>query len=354
MRNISIGLLFGLLTSALLPACKEGQNGAGEAGKGQKPITVAAIVMVPKPLENRIQATGSLMANEEVELRSELPGRIVSISFEEGSHVAKGALLLKIDDRELQAQLKKLQVEEKQAADDLYRKEKLLELKAVSQEEYDRASNTLGIIRAQIDLVATQISKTGIYAPFSGQIGLRQVSPGGFVSSSTLVARLHQTDPVKIDFAIPEKYREKVKAGTRITFRVEGIDSTFTGRVYALDSKIDPATRNVTLRAVCPNPSGLLIPGAFARVDLLLESLADAMVVPSEAIIPKLNGEMVYLCRDGKARSVQVETGLRTEREVQVKSGLAAGDTLIYTGLLQLREGMAVTARVPQEKEPAK
>jgi membrane fusion protein (multidrug efflux system) len=315
---------------------------------GPKSITVGGLIIRPRVLDNNILTTGNVIANEEVELRSEVPGRIVAINFNEGTIVSKGSLLLKIDDRELQAQLKKLQVDEKQAKDDLYRKEKLLELKAVSQEEYDKAYNTLGITMAQIELIRTQISKTEIYAPFSGQIGLREVSPGGFVSSSTLVARLQQTDPVKIDFAIPEKYRRKVQKGTLIKFSVEGNDSSFTGHIYAIEPRIDPATRNVSLRAVCPNPRGVLIPGSFAKVDIILDRIQNALVIPSEAIIPVMNGEKVFFCRNGKARSQIIQTGIRTEREVEVTAGLNPGDTLITTGLLQLREDADVKIRLPK------
>lgn len=311
-------------------------------------MTVGGLILVPKDMINNIMATGNVIANEEVELRSEVPGRIVEINFDEGTHVNRGTLLVKIDDRELQAQLKKLQVDEKQARDDLFRKEKLLELKAVSQEEYDKAANTLGIILAQTELIRTQISKTEIYAPFNGQIGLRQVSPGGFVSSSTLVARLQQTDPVKIDFAIPEKYRGKIRKGTLVKFHVEGNDNSFEGHIYAIEPKIDPATRNVSLRAVCPNPDGILIPGSFARVDIVLDYIPGALVIPSESVIPILNGEKVFVCRSGKAHSQLIRTGIRTEREVQVTEGLKAGDTLITTGLLQIREDVVVNIRLPR------
>jgi len=311
-------------------------------------MTVGGMIIRPKVLENNIHATGNIIANEEVELRTEVPGRIEAINFDEGTYVNKGSLLLKIDDRELDAQLKKLQVDEKQAKDDLYRKEKLLELKAVSQEEYDKAFNTHGIVLAEIELIRTRISKTEIYAPFSGQIGLRQVSPGGFISSSTLVARLQQTDPVKIDFAIPEKYRGKVQKGTQIKFRVEGNDNSFTGHVYAIEPKIDPATRNVSLRALCPNSGGILIPGSFAKVNIVLDNIQNALCIPSEAIIPTMNGEKVFLCRNGKAVSQVIQTGIRTEREVEVTAGLTPGDTLITTGLLQLREDAAVKIRLPK------
>jgi membrane fusion protein, multidrug efflux system len=328
-----------------MAGCHGNRNQQPE-NSGGKSVTVGGMVIQPGTLVNSIMTTGNVIANEEVELRSEVPGRVVAINFDEGSFVNKGSLLLKIDDRELQAQLKKLQVDEKQANDDLYRKEKLLELKAVSQEEYDKAFNTHGITLAQIELVRTQISKTEIYAPFSGFIGLRQVSPGGFVSSATLVARLQQTDPVKIDFAIPEKYRGKVKKGTTVKFTVEGNDSSFTGHIYAIEPKIDPATRNVSLRATCPNPNGLLIPGSFAKVEIVLDNVTDALIVPSEAIIPMMNGEKVYVCRKGKASSQIIRTGIRTEREVQVSDGLNPGDTLITTGLLQLREEADVKIRI--------
>ncbi len=340
---------FWFLLVAIFPSFLQGCSGTSKESEkkaGPKSITVGGMIIQPGELLNTIMATGNIMANEEVELRSELPGRIISINFEEGSQVSKGVLLMKTDDRELQAQLKKLMVEEKQARDDLYRKEKLLELKAVSQEEYDISNNALGILLAQMDLVKTQISKTEIIAPFSGKIGLRQVSPGGFISSSTLVARLQQTDPVKIDFAVPEKYRPGIKPGTIIGFRVEGYDSLFSGKIYAIEPKIDPVTRNLQIRARCENPQGLLIPGAFAKISIILNKFPDALVIPSEAIIPQLSGEKVFVCKNGKAKSQEIATGVRTERKVQVIDGLKPGDTVVTTGLLQLREDAQIKIRL--------
>ncbi|MDP1622872.1 MAG: efflux RND transporter periplasmic adaptor subunit [Bacteroidales bacterium] len=336
--------IYALAIPLVVAGC--GSNQKGPAGNvGLKAITVGGVIITPRILENIIPATGNVIANEEIEIRSEVSGRIMAINFDEGSFVNKGSLLLKIDDRELQAQMKKLQVDEKQAKDDLYRKEKLLELKAVSQEEYDKAFNTLGIITAQLELVRAQISKTEIYAPFSGQIGLRQVSPGGFVSSTTMIARLQQTNPVKVDFAIPEKYRRNVEKGTLIKFRVEGIDSSLQGKIYAIEPKIDPATRNVSIRASCPNPEGILIPGSFARVEIMIDNIQNALIIPSEAIIPMMDGEKVFLCKNGNAISQVIKTGIRTEREVEVTEGLKPGDTMITTGLLQLRENTGVKIR---------
>jgi membrane fusion protein (multidrug efflux system) len=334
-----------ILPGLLFSGCK-GDSDATKERSGPKALTVGAIVVNPETLENRIVATGNIKANEEVELRSEVSGRVVLISFTEGSRVQKGETLLKTDDRELQAQLKKLRIEEKEASDDLFRKERLLDLKAISQEEFDKASNVLSVIRAQIDLVTTQISKTEIIAPFSGEIGLRQVSPGSYISSLTPVARLQQTDPVKIDFAVPEKYKGKIAKGTRISFTVEGSDSTHHAQVYALESGIDPSTRSVLVRAICSNPGKTLVPGAFAKVNIVLDNITDALVIPAESVIPVMNGEKVFVCRNGKAQSQMVETGIRTEREVQVTGGLLAGDTVITTGILQLREGATIKTRI--------
>ena len=338
--------VFFLISSFVFYDCKGKDKDPSNKNSGQKLTVVGGRVILPKTLDNTILASGSLIANEEIELRSEISGRIVSINFIEGSHVNQGDLLIKIDDRELQAQLKKLYVEDKQAKDDVYRKEKLLELKAISQEEYDRTVNQEGILQAQMESMKVQISKTEIYAPFGGQIGLRQVSPGGFVSPTTLITRLQQTDPIKIDFSIPEKYRGKIRQGTPIRFRTEGLDSNLTGKVYAIEPKIDPVTRNVSIRAVCPNANGSLIPGAFARVEILLERIPDALIVPSEAIIPQMNAEKVFVCKSGKAKSCLIQTGIRTEREVQVLSGLSRGDTVIISGIMQLREEMPVKLKL--------
>jgi membrane fusion protein (multidrug efflux system) len=311
---------------------------------------VNVVVVSPKMLENKIFSTGNILANEEVEIRAEVPGRIMSINFQKGSLVRKGDLLVKINDSELQAELKKLILDEKLAQDDVYRKEKLLDLKAVSQEELDISRSQLGVIQAEIELVRAQLDKTGIYAPFSGRIGLRYASPGGYISSSMLIARMQQTNPVKIDFSVPEKYISRIHQNMEIQFTVDGIDSIFTGQVYAIEPRIDPSTRSSSVRARCPNPGDILTPGAFAKVNIILEKIPDAMALPSDAFIPDINGEKVFVCRDGKAASAYVRTGIRTESEVQVIQGINPMDTVILSGLLQVREQMSVKPRVAGSK----
>jgi membrane fusion protein, multidrug efflux system len=335
-----------LITFLTIAACQQKKPEKSLNNSAPRAIDVNAVVAIPRELENKIFTTGNVLANEEVEIRAEVPGRIISINFQEGSMVKKGDLLVKINDSELQAQLKKLQLDEKLATDDVYRKEKLLEIKAVSQEELDISKNQLGVIQAEIELTRAQLEKTGIYAPFSGRIGLRYASPGGYISSSMLIARMQQTDPIKIEFSVPEKYITDIHVNMEIRFTVAGSDSTFTGMIYAIEPSIDPSTRAFTARARCQNPGGILTPGAFAKVNIILEKIPNALVLPSDVFIPDIRGEKVFVCRNGKAVSVYITAGIHTENEVEVVKGLSPMDTVITSGLLQLRDQMSVNPRI--------
>jgi membrane fusion protein (multidrug efflux system) len=341
----SFGIISFIIMLIAITSCKQKKQDAPQSS-APRPVEVNAVIVVPKMLENKIFSTGNILANEEVEIRAEVPGRVMTINFQEGAMVRKGELLVKINDSELQAELKKLLLDEKLSTDDVYRKEKLLELKAVSQEELDISRSQLGVIQAQIELVRARLEKTGIYAPFSGRIGLRYISPGGYISSSMLIARMQQTDPVKIEFNVPEKYITGIKTGMEVSFSVAGSDSLFTGTIYAIEPRIDPSTRAFTVRARCQNPEGLLTPGAFTKVNIILDRIPDALVLPSDAFIPDIRGEKVMAVRNGKAVTVYVTTGIRTENEVQVVRGLNAMDTVILTGLLQVREQMSVKPNV--------
>jgi len=346
--KISLPVFCTAVALCFLSGCstKSGNNTAAGKKGDQKPASADAVVVMPGKLDNCIEANGTLLPGEEVEIRSETPGRIVSIDFREGSRVGKGQLLVKIDDRELQAQLKKLLLDEKLAKDDAARKEKLLEINAVSREEYEKAVNQLEVIQANIGLVKTQISKTEIRAPFNGVVGLRQVIAGGYVSSATLVSKLQQVDPLKLEFSVPEKYLRDMKVGTPVSYTVEGMNKTFSAKVYAIEPAVDPLTHSITMRALCPNPGNLLMPGAFARIKIVLETLNDAITVPSEAIIPEINGQKVLVCRGGKVTSQKVETAIRNEQMVQIISGLQQGDTVFISGLLVLKDGMKANPKI--------
>ncbi|MFZ1684187.1 MAG: efflux RND transporter periplasmic adaptor subunit [Candidatus Zixiibacteriota bacterium] len=325
-------------------ACSKGNSGAARAS-AKAAVPVEVVVITPQPLRNAISTTGTLMANEEVTLRPEISGRVTGVYFQEGKKVRKGELLLKINDTELKAELKGKQAEEKQASDEEMRKRKLFESKAISQEEYDKALNSLHMVQAAREGIESQLAETEIRAPFDGKIGLRHVSEGGYVTPAVEVATMQDVNTMKVEFAVPEKHAGKLKSGTEITVKTGDAPDGVKGEVYAVESKIDPDTRTIKARAKLANPDDMFIPGSFAKVDITLEVLTDALVVPSEAVIPDVSGESVFLCDNGKAKSVVVRTGIRTETGTQVISGLSPNDTLIVTGILQLTGGKAVQVK---------
>jgi membrane fusion protein (multidrug efflux system) len=338
-----------LLFSIIILSCNNNKKTETTAAQGPPPTSIETIVIQPQPLDRKINITGSIIANEEVELRSEATGKVTGISFAEGSSVSKGQLLVKINDSDLQAQLKKLVLQDTLLSRDEFRKKSLLEMNAISKEEYDNALTQLQSIRAEKSYVLAQIEKTEVRAPFNGMVGLRNISEGGFVNASFLIATMQQVNPVKIEFSVPERYKEFLKNGTEIQFTVTGSSETFKGTVYAVESKIDPVTRTVKVRAKSNNEKNLLVPGAFAKVELILEKVNNAIVVPAQSVIPEMNGQKVFLIKEGKAKSTPVELGIRTESNTEILSGINAGDTLAVTGLLQLRDGAGVLV-VPGKK----
>jgi len=317
----------------------------GEAASNaveQPRLRVAVHRVAPVELAERLATIGTVRANEEVEIVSEISGKIAAISFDEGSRVDEGQLLLKIDDSELRAErqraLYRVELAERAEA----RQQQLLDDGVISSETYDVALGELNVLRSELQLIEAQLLKTEIRAPFGGVIGLRWVSPGSYLSSQTRIAELHDLDPVKLDFSVPERYAALMKIGDEINFTVEGIDRVFSGTVFAIEPSIDAASRSLRMRARCPNGDGALLPGTFANVNLAVRSAADALTVPAIAVVPELGGKKVFVYRDGVAEPVPVTTGIRNEREVQITGGLAEGDLVITSGLLQLQPGLEV------------
>ncbi|HEY8401182.1 MAG TPA: efflux RND transporter periplasmic adaptor subunit [Cytophagaceae bacterium] len=317
-------------------------------------VAVNAVIVKPERLKNNIYSTGTILANEEVELKSEIAGRITGIYFNEGGSVTKGQLLVKINDADFKAQLSKIRLQEKLAIQEEERKRQLLEIKGISQEEYDRALNLVNTLRADAALLEAQIAKTEIRAPFSGVVGLRHVSEGGFISQTTLIATMQELNPVKVEFSIPEKYAYIVKKGSTITFTTANNDRKYTGKVYATSTQIDPNTRSLTLRATANNADLSLTPGAFVKIEFTLDEINNALLVPSEAVVPILGGQKVYVVKNGKAVPAKVETGIRTEKEVQITSGLSPADTVVITGLLQIRDNVDVQVKEIVDKDSLK
>lgn len=335
--------VFYFIATFTIISCSKKKEPIPSGPQGSLPAQSVQVVIVKMaPLENSINATGTILSNEEVEIRSEIQGRITGLYFKEGERVQSGKLLVKIDDKELNAQLKKTELSILLAKEDESRKRKLLDINGISKEEYDQSQNNLLKLEADKDLLQIQINKTNIIAPFSGTIGLRYISEGGFVSSSDLITVLHQSDPVKVEFSVPEKYAALLNNGSVVNFTVEGDLNNYTAKVYAKEPKIDPATRTVKVRAISANPGNKLIPGAFAKLQISLETINEAIVLPSNALIPTISGQSVLVVKNGVASLQLVKTGIRTENTTQITDGLMLGDSVIVTGLLTVRDGMPV------------
>jgi membrane fusion protein (multidrug efflux system) len=308
-------------------------------------LAVSTFVVKAEPFAEKLHATGTLRADEAVELQAESTGKIVSINFTEGARVRAGALLVKLNDADLRATLSRAQYRKQLAMLREKRIAQLLKQGVARLEEYDTALAELNVQDADIELTRALIAKTEIRAPFDGIVGLRYVSDGAFITAATRVATLQRLDRLKIDFSLPEKYAGRIRPKSPVTFSVAGGDRRFKGEIYALDPRIDAATRTVLVRGWCENPGARLLPGASARVELVLSELGEAILIPSVAVIPGLNELNVFVVGDDqKAERRAVEAGIRLESTVHILSGLDEGDVVITSGLQQMRPGQLIRA----------
>ena len=323
-----------------------GANGPKDKGKEEQPITVSGTVVKLQTFDNNLALSGSIEANEQVEIRSEVSGIVKTIYFQEGSNVAKGQVLLKVDDIELKAQLAQAKTKESLASENERRAKLLLQKEAISQEEYDVARADHQSAKAQSQLILAQIEKTTVRAPFSGKIGLRSISPGTYVTPALLVAKLVNSGQLKITFSIPEKYASQVNKNGIITFKVTGSDQTYTAKIYAIEPEVEIATRTLKVRALADNKNGKLLPGTFADVQLPLDIIKDAVVIPTEAIIPVQDGKKVFIANKGMAKEVMVETATRTDASILVLSGLKVGDTVLTSGVMSLKDEAPIVVKI--------
>lgn len=348
-RNIVIGLLVvligGMIVYRITKNKSENEKGGGKDGK-KPPVGVSGLVIAPQDFSNAISLSGSIEANEQVEIRSEVSGIVEKIYFSEGSQVSKGQVLLKVNDIELRAQLAQAKTKESLASENERRAKLLLQKEAISQEEYDIASADFRTMKSQTQLILAQIGKTSIRAPFSGKVGLRNISPGTYVTPETLIAKLVSTNPLKITFSLPEKYASDITKNSEITFTVPNLTEKFKAKIYALEPEIETMTRTLKIRALTDNPGGKLLPGTFANIELPLKNIRDAIIIPTEAVIPIQDGKKVFIANNGKAKEVKIETLTRTDKDVVVTSGLKAGDTLLTTGVMSLKDEADIKVKV--------
>ncbi len=300
---------------------------------------VEACVIKPTLLIDEISVSGSLLAFDEVELRNEVGGRIVTLNLPEGKFVTKGTLLVKLFDDDLQANLQKLQAQLAVKQQIYGRQSELVKVNGISQNDYEQTGLELNTIKADIEAVKAQIRKTEILAPFDGIIGLRNVSIGAEVSPSTLLATIRSNNKLKLDFSVPEKYSPEIQSGMKVKFTMYNDEIQYDATVFATEHGIDAGTRNLKVRAIVDSKSDHLIPGAYANVFLELNENPNALMVPTQAIIPQEDDKDVIVARNAKAHFISVKTGIRKASKIQITEGLQQGDTVITSGILFLKEG---------------
>ncbi|GHE49785.1 efflux RND transporter periplasmic adaptor subunit [Sphingobacterium griseoflavum] len=312
------------------------------ASVGRSAAKVYGMVVRGKPFSDFLTLTGEIEPNEVVNLRSEISGIAEELNFSEGGQVREGQILLRINDGELRAQLAQAKTQNMLFAENERRAKLLLEKEAISQEEYDIASAEYRTAASQIQLIEAQLRRTLIRAPFSGTIGLRNISKGSYITPTTDIAQLVNISKVKLQFSIPEKYATKVKIGSKVRFTVQEISKEFSAQVYAIEPIVEATTRTLRVRAFAANGESQLIPGTFANVTFPLETVEDGLLVPTEALIPIQNGKKLFVLKGGKAVELLVETGGRTDAEVLITKGISDGDTVLTSGVMSLRDGSMV------------
>ncbi|MBX3255513.1 MAG: efflux RND transporter periplasmic adaptor subunit [Chitinophagaceae bacterium] len=335
MRKLSVSMLvLGLLFSCKSEKKEEAPNALPSRNK---PVSADAFIAKTQALSENIQVPGSILPAEGTDIRPEISGRLVSIHFTEGAFVKKGALLAKLFDEDLKAQLRKLEVQLEINEKTVERYKELLKIQGISQQDVDLSELQVNNNKADIELVKVSITKTEIRAPFDGRIGLRNVSLGAYVSPADIIATIRQVDQLKLEFTVPEKYSTVFKPGKKVSFAIDGAGKAFSATVMATEYFIDANTRSLNVKGLVKNNDPALVPGAYAKVDLDLDRDNNAIIVPTQAIIPLSRGKQVIIYRNGKPDFKEVTTGIRDSAYIQVASGVNIGDTVLISGLMAIK-----------------
>ena len=323
-----------------------------QAGAKQGPQKVEAIIATPQKIDQSIEVPGTLIASESTEIHPEVSGRITMLNVREGSYVGKGSVIAKIYDADLQAQLRKSQAQLGIANQTANRLSQLLKIQGISRQDYDLAVLNANNIRADIEIIRTNIARTVVRSPFSGKLGLKEISVGAYVTPQVVIAVIKKTSDLKLDFSVPEKYISQVKNGTMVFFKVEGSDVRHAAKVAATASGITENTRNLLVRAAVVANDASLIPGAFASVILDFAPNYTAIMVPTQSVIPQARGKKLIVYKNGVAKFTDVTTGVRDSANVQILSGINAGDTIVTTGLMSVKPDSKIVIKkiIPTEQ----
>jgi membrane fusion protein, multidrug efflux system len=326
-----------LIVLVAITSC--GQMEGGQNINQRQPLRADGILVRSTPFSSLITSTADILPFEQVELSSPVSGNVLEIYFREGQQVRRGDLLVKIDDRAWIAQRRGLEARLLSVQNELDRSQALLDIEGASQEDVDRAQAEVTNIQAQIEELQVMINLANVRAPFSGRVGMRDFSTGAFLSQGQRITQLVQTNKLRVNFSLPSRYAALIKEDQEIVVVASASKDTAVAVIYAINPMLNVATRSLQVRAILDNEQNLFVPGDFATISINVEQLREALLIPSESIIPELNANVVYKIENGKAKRQVVEVGIRTESSVQVTRGISEGDTVLTTGLLQVEEG---------------
>ena len=316
---------------------KTDASAAKQATTKAPPMRVDGYLVVPQPFQENVEVPGNIVADEVAEIHPETSGRIVQLNVVEGKYVSKGAVLAKLYDGDLRAQLNKIQVQLALVQKTEERQAQLLKIQGISQQDYDISLLQVNSLKADIGILQTSIAKTVVRAPFSGKIGLNAISPGSYVTPASVIAVISQTSNLKLDFTVPEKYTGQIKQGQLVTFTIAGSTKQMGAKVIATEATVMENTRSLTVRATVMGADPALIAGTFAKVQLSFDPDPNAILIPTQAVLPQARGKKVILYKSGTAIFADVTTGVRDSARVQILNGVKAGDTVVVTGLLSVR-----------------
>lgn len=321
------------------------QRGAGGGGRQQGPQKVDVMIATPQKITQSIEVPGTLTASETTEIHPEVSGRLTMLNVREGAFVGRGSVIAKLYDADLQAQLKKLQAQLNIANQTANRLSQLLQIQGISRQDYDMAVLNANNIRADIDIIRTNISRTVVRAPFSGKLGLKEVSVGAYVTPQTIITVIRKTSDLRLDFTVPEKYISEAKPGRMVFFTVAGSDLRHAAKIKATESGITETSRSLNIRSTVVGSDPALVPGAFANVIVDFAPDYTALMIPSQAIIPQTRGKKLIVYKNGIATFVDITTGVRDSANVQVISGINAGDTIVTSGLMSLKPNAKIQVK---------
>ena len=339
MRQLSVIITFILVLS--LTACNKKDTPAAQGPRTSGPLAVEYFIAEPTYFESTVTTTAEIIPSEQVTMRAPVSGTVLAINFREGSTVRKGQSLIQLDDRAWKAQLKGLQAELDRLKSDLDRKQILLKVEGATQQEVDEIIAQMASIEAQMEELRVNIQLANVSAPFSGQVGLRDFSVGSYMGQGDAITTLAEVDELKVEFNLPERYQDEISLEQRLDVIAD--NDTFPARIYAIDPIIDPESRTLRARAlISGKDKGKLRPGVFATAILPTQVSETALLVPTQVVVPEITVQTVYVASNGKAMRREVQLAGRNAEMVQIVSGLAAGDTVITTGLLQVKNGLPI------------